>query len=174
MISFSESAMEARDFLGAVLIGLGATLAIDLWALFLKRRFNIPSLSYCLLGRWLLHMRSGIFFHDSIGAAPPQPHECPAGWVAHYLIGTAFAVLFVLVAPSSWLASPTLLPALGFGVVTTLVPFLVMQPALGLGVAASRTPKPNLARLKSLSTHSVFGLGLYLWAVLLSPLLFQP
>jgi hypothetical protein len=35
----------------AVLVGLGATLLIDLWALFLRRAFSIPSLSYCLLGR---------------------------------------------------------------------------------------------------------------------------
>ena len=165
--------LEVRHLIGAVLIGLGATLVIDLWALLLKRRFNIPSLSYCLLGRWLLHMPSGTFLHDSIGAATPQRYECPTGWVAHYLIGTTFAVLFVVVAPRDWLTSPTLLPALVFGVVTTLVPYFVMQPALGLGVAASRTPKPNQARLKSLVTHTVFGLGLYLWAVLLSRFLFH-
>jgi hypothetical protein len=35
----------------AVLVGLGATLLIDLWALFLRRAFSIPSLNYCLLGR---------------------------------------------------------------------------------------------------------------------------
>jgi hypothetical protein len=164
---------EVRHILGATLIGLGATLLIDLWALLLKRCFNIPSLSYCLLGRWLLHMPSGTFLHDSIGGATPKRHECPTGWVAHYLIGTTLAVLFIFVAPRTWLPSPTLLPALAFGVATTLVPYLVMQPALGLGIAASRTPKPNQARLKSLSTHAVFGLGLYLWATLLSRLLFH-
>jgi hypothetical protein len=29
-------------------------------------------------------------------------------------------------------------------------------------MAASRTPAPNAARLQSLLTHAVFGLGLYL------------
>jgi Protein of unknown function (DUF2938) len=43
-----------------------------------------------------------------------------------------------------------------------------MQPSLGLGVAASRTPNPTQARLKSLMTHSVFGVGLYVCAVGLS------
>ncbi|NUM80769.1 hypothetical protein HUU42_08185 [bacterium] len=28
--------------------------------LFLKRTFGIPSLNYCLLGRWLLHMSTGL------------------------------------------------------------------------------------------------------------------
>jgi hypothetical protein len=32
---------------------------------------------------------------------------------------------------------------------------------LGLGMAASRTPNPLRARLKSLMTHIVFGVGLY-------------
>ena len=32
---------------------------MDLWNLFLKRTFSIPSLNYCLLGRWLRHMPGG-------------------------------------------------------------------------------------------------------------------
>src|SRR5688500_591916 len=111
----------------AILVGLGATLLLDLWALFLRRVFSIPSLDYCLLGRWVLHMPTGTIVHDSIGAARPKPHECRVGWTAHYLIGTVFAVVFVLLASERWLARPTLLPALGFGIATTLVPFLVMQ-----------------------------------------------
>ncbi|MDQ3221992.1 MAG: DUF2938 domain-containing protein, partial [Gemmatimonadota bacterium] len=76
-------------------------------------------------------------------------------------------------ASGSWLERPTLLPALAFGVATTLVPYLVMQPSFGLGFAASKTPSPNQARLKSLMTHTVFGVGLYIWALLLSQVLFR-
>lgn len=162
--------LEAQYIIGATLVGLGATLVIDLWALLLKRGFNIPSLNYCLLGRWLLHMPSGTFVHDSIGAATQKRHECAMGWVAHYLIGTTFALVFVLLAPSTWLERPTLLPALAFGILTTLVPFLIMQPSFGLGIAASKAPNPRQARLKSLMTHTVFGVGLYIWALLLSHL----
>lgn len=165
--------LEAPHIIGAILVGLGATLVIDLWAVLLRRRFDIPSLNYCLLGRWILHMPGGRFVHDSIAAAAPKRHECPLGWVAHYLIGTAFALVFVLLASGTWLERPTLIPALGFGIITTLVPFLIMQPSFGLGIAASKTPNPNQARLKSLMTHTVFGVGLYIWASLLSPLLFQ-
>jgi hypothetical protein len=164
---------DPRSLIGATLVGLGATLLIDLWALFLRRGFNIPSLSYCLLGRWLLHMPGGTFVHRSITAAQHKPYECTLGWLAHYLIGTAFAVAFMLLASGDWLERPTLLPALAFGVVTTLVPFLILQPSLGLGLAASKTPKPNQARLKSLMTHTVYGLGLYVWALLLRPVLFR-
>lgn len=40
-------------------------------------------------------------------------------------------------------------------------PFLLMQPGMGAGIAASRTPRPTIARLHSLLTHAIFGLGLY-------------
>jgi hypothetical protein len=163
---------EAPYIIGATLVGVGATLLIDLWALFLRRGFNIPSLNYCFLGRWLLHMPAGTIVHRSIATAQQRPHECAWGWVAHYFIGTAFALIFVSLASGSWLERPTLMPALAFGAVTTLVPFLIMQPSFGLGIAASKTANPNQARLKSLMTHMVFGVGLYLWAYLLSPILF--
>jgi len=151
-----------RDLLLAMAVGTGATFGMDLWNFMLKRAFGIPSLNYCLLGRWFLHMMGGQFRHASIAAAEPKPHECPAGWVAHYATGVAFAVVFVyVVAPGGWLARPTLLPALLYGIVTVVFPLFVMQPALGLGMASSRTPRPAQARLKSLGTHTVFGLGLY-------------
>jgi hypothetical protein len=60
------------------------------------------------------------------------------------------------------LHQPTLLPALGYGIATVTAPFLLMQPGMGAGVAARRTPRPDAARLQSLVTHAVFGLGLYL------------
>ena len=154
--------------LDAILIGLGATLLIDLWALFLKRAFSIRSLDYCLLGRWVLYVPHGKIVHAQIAATAPKPHECTVGWTTHYLIGTAFALLFVLLASDSWLARPTLLPALAFGIATVVVPFFTMQPSFGLGIAASKTPHPNKARLKSLTTHTVFGVGLYVSAILLS------
>jgi len=43
-----------------------------------------------------------------------------------------------------------------------------MQPAFGFGVAAAKLPNPNLARLRSLLTHTIYGLGLYLGAMLVN------
>ena len=157
--------IEARAVLGAIAIGIGATLVMDLWNLFLKRTFTIPSLNYCLLGRWLRHMPGGTFRHASIAAAPQKPFECAVGWIAHYTIGVVFALAFVGLTSADWLARPTALPALLYGVGTVVFPFFILQPSLGLGVASSRAPNPTQARLKSLVTHIVFGLGLYVCAL---------
>jgi hypothetical protein len=153
--------IDPHYILGAIAIGIGAGLVMDLWNLFLKRTFSIPTLDYCLLGRWLRHMPRGTFRHTSITAAPRKPFECTVGWIAHYTIGIVFALVFVALAPGDWLARPTVLPALLYGMGTVVFPFFIMQPSFGLGIAASRTSKPTQARLKSLVTHTVFGVGLY-------------
>ncbi|QTD93936.1 DUF2938 domain-containing protein [Burkholderia anthina] len=151
-----------------LLIGAGATLLMDLWALFRRRMFGIPSLDYALVGRWLGHMMRGRFRHASIAAAPPVPGERAFGWVAHYAIGAAFAMLPVAIAGTEWVGTPTPMPALVAGLASVAAPFFVMQPAFGFGVAASRTPQPGIARRRSIVTHLVFGAGLYLAAVALS------
>ena len=156
---------EASYILGAIAMGLGATLVMDLWNLFLKRAFSIPSLNYCLLGRWIRHMPGGTFRHANIAAAPQKPFECKIGWMAHYTIGVMLALMFVALVSGDWLARPTLLPALLYGLATVVFPFFVLQPSLGLGIASSRTPNPTQARLKSLVTHTVFGFGLYICAL---------
>ena len=157
--------IEAKYVLGAIAIGIGATLVMDLWNLLLKRTFGIASLNYCLLGRWLRHMPAGTFRHSSITAAERKPFECTLGWIAHYSIGVTFALVFVVFVSGDWVARPTLLPALLYGIGTVVFPFFIMQPSLGLGIAASRTPKPTQARLKSLATHTVFGVALYMCAL---------
>jgi hypothetical protein len=157
--------IEAAHVLSAIAVGIGATLIMDLWNLLLKRAFGIPSLDYCLLGRWIRHMPDGTFRHASIAKAPSKPFECQTGWVAHYTIGITFALALVIATSGSWLARPTLPLALLVGIGTVVFPFFVMQPSLGLGIAASRTPRPLHARLKSVATHTVFGVGLYLCAL---------
>ena len=155
----------ATYFVGAVVVGLGATFFMDVWALFMKRAFNIPPANYCLVGRWLRHMREGTFMHASIAAAPQKRSECAVGWIAHYVIGIVYALLLVAVVSGSWLVQPTLLPAMLFGIGSVLVPYLIMQPSFGLGIAASKTPQPTQARLRSLMAHTSFGVGLYVSAI---------
>jgi hypothetical protein len=114
-------------------------------------------------------MPEGTFKHQNIASSAQKHLECTVGWTAHYLIGVVFALGLVLVASPGWLQQPTLLPALLFGIATVAVPFLVMHPAFGLGIAASKTPNPSQARLRSLMMHTVFGIGLYVSALCLNP-----
>lgn len=145
----------------AVVLGLLATLLADAWSALLKC-LGITGLNYAMLGRWLGHMCRAKFVHVSIAEASPVAHELVLGWVLHYLTGIAFAGLFLIWCGPSWLTQDLLLPAFSLGLLTVVLPFFVMQPAMGSGWAAARTATPWRNRLRSLSYHAAFGGGLYL------------
>lgn len=150
------------DYAGSALfIGAGATLATDLWTIARARLFDVPAPDWGLVGRWFGHMARGQFRHERIATAEPVRGERAIGWIAHYLIGVVFAAVLLAICGPAWTRQPTLAPALTLGIATLAAPFLLMQPGMGAGIAARRTPRPNTARLQSLVTHTVFGLGLY-------------
>lgn len=150
--------------LRGIFIGAGATLVIDAWAALL-RRFGVPSLNFALLGRWMGHVLRGRLMHESIAKASPVRRELLLGWLVHYAIGISFAALLLATFGLDWGRSPTLGPALLVGIATVVAPLFVLQPALGAGVASSKTPRPVFNTLKSLMTHTVFGLGLFIAAL---------
>jgi hypothetical protein len=153
----------------ATAIGIGATAFMDVWTALQGRLFNVASLDYAMVGRWLGHLPRR-FAHASISAAPPVAGEAVIGWAAHYAIGVLFAGVLLAIWGLDWARNPSLPPALMVGLSTVVAPFLILQPALGAGIAASRTPSPNIARARSLVTHFSFGLGLYLAAEAVSRL----
>jgi hypothetical protein len=147
--------------LDAVLIGAGATAFLDVYGVMRGWLTGSAMPDYAPVGRWIAHMARGRFVHDAIGRSAPVAGERFIGWSAHYLIGVMFAAVLLVVWPD-WAHAPALLPALIVGIGSVAAPFLLMQPGMGLGVAASRTPNPRAARLRSLTTHTIFALGLYL------------
>jgi hypothetical protein len=150
----------------AVMIGVGATAFIDLWAIVRRQLLAVPPPDYGLVGRWMAHMPRGRFRHESIAAAPPIAGERFIGWTAHYLIGVAYAAALLAIVGEAWIQRPTLAPALSVGVATVAAPFFLMQPGMGAGIAGARTQRPIATRMHSLTMHAMFGLGMYVavWA----------
>lgn len=155
-------------WIDALAIGVGATAVMDVWAVALKRFWCIPSLNYAMVGRWLGHLPRGTFSHTAIGQAAPVRDEAVLGWTAHYAIGVLFAAVLLALAGQEWVEAPTFAPALLAGVLSVAAPFCILQPGMGAGLAASKTPHPNAARVRSLMAHAAFGIGLYLAALLWS------
>ncbi len=153
-----------------ILIGVGATMLMDLWAALL-RRIGVPSLNFAFLGRWIGHLPEGRWRHESIARSTPVRGERLIGWGAHYSIGVTFAALLLWQFGLPWARSPALLPALFIGLLTVAAPLLILQPALGAGIASSKTPTPVFNSLKSVVTHAIYGLGLYLAALASASLL---
>ncbi|WP_031303236.1 DUF2938 domain-containing protein [Pseudomonas sp. EGD-AK9] len=158
-----------HDLLSIFAIGAGATLVMDAWLLLL-RRLGIATLSFALVGRWVGHLLRGRVRHAAIAKTAPVRGELALGWLVHYATGIFFAALLLVLTGPGWAARPSLLPALALGLVTVAVPLLLIQPAMGAGIVSRHTPTPLKNCLKSMASHGVFGLGLYLSASLLAAL----
>jgi hypothetical protein len=151
-------------------IGVIATIGMDLWAAVAKHIFRLPTADWAMVGRWFGHIPRGIFMHRKISAAAPIPGELAIGWAGHYLTGVLYGLAYLFVVQVGLDRAPTLLSALIFGLVTLLAPWFVMQPAMGAGIFARRTPRPGMIRLVNLSMHSVFGVSLYIGWLLIQRL----
>ena len=152
-----------QDITLVVLIGVGATAVMDVWLMFLKR-MGVQTLNFAYIGRWVGHLTRGRFAHKAIANAQPIPAEVTLGWLTHYSVGIAFAGLLVGIQGIEWTREPAFLPAVAVGASTVLAPLFVMQPAMGAGFAASKTPTPLKNCLRSVTNHTVFGAGLFLTA----------
>jgi len=159
--------LSSNELIKLVLIGVGATAMMDVWSV-IQKALGIPTLDYAMVGRWVGHLFRGRLMHSSIASARPVRGEVALGWGIHYAVGIIFAAALAGIFGIRWLHAPTWSPALIVGVVTVVIPFFVMQPSMGAGIAASRTPTPWKNRLRSLLTHAIFGAALYLCAVLLN------
>ena len=148
-----------------IIIGIGATIVFDVWLVLLKR-MGVKTMNMAFIGRWAGHLAQGRIAHDAIAASPAIGGEQPLGWLVHYATGVAFAAALVAVAGDGWLQAPSIGPALAVGIATVGAPLFVMQPSMGLGVASRKTAAPFSNCMRSLANHAVFGLGLYLSALI--------
>lgn len=168
LVNEEEVSMASLEYATrVVLMGIGATAIMDLWLIAMKL-LGVATLNFALVGRWVGHLRHGRFSHTSIAQAAPIPREAELGWITHYAVGIAFAILLACIQGTTWLQEPTLAPAIAVGAATVVVPLFVVQPAMGAGFAFSNTPTPGKNCLRSVMTHTVFGVGLYLSAVLIA------
>lgn len=152
----------------AVLTGIGGTIALDLWALVLARGFKVAGTNWALVGRWIGNMPYGRYVHESMMQARPIRGEAAIGWTFHYMVGAGYGLLLLLGWGDGWFEAPTLLPPMILAWLLLVLPYFIMMPGMGSGVAGARTPKPWVTRLKSAIGHSIFGLGLYATATVLA------
>lgn len=153
--------------LKGILIGIGANLLFDLWGLLLARLPGMSRPNWAPVGRWFWHLREGRVFHDDIAKAAPHARENALGWIAHYAVAILYGVVFALIMGPGWFANPTFLPAWIFAIVTVAAGWFLLQPGLGLGWAASKAPNPAKVRVLNLAAHTVFGIGLYVTALMI-------
>lgn len=81
------------------------------------------------------------------------------------MVNAAFAFIPVGLSGMGWYHEPEVFTAVFTAFLTLLAPFMILQPALGFGIAAAHTPHPWRARLFSALSHLAYGCGLYITAL---------
>ncbi len=147
-----------------VAVGVFATLLTDLWQVLLKQTLGLPPANWAIVGRWVGGLPRGTFVHRRIADSPAVRGERLLGWAFHYAIGIAYAALFLWGLGDGLGIAPTAMAA-AFAAATLAAPWLILQPALGLGVMAALAANRRAIRTVTITTHLVFGLGLYAGAV---------
>jgi len=146
----------------SVVIGILATISMDVLSVTALKLGWIAFLPPRLTGRWFASMARGQFVHSDIGQAPPINHEMAVAAPMHYVIGITLALVYLLASSSLGLSPRSPIPALGFALCSTVLPWLLMFPAMGYGWFGLHGPPGTRLFLSSLVTHSFYGLGLWL------------
>jgi len=143
-----------------VLIGLVSTMSMDIFSVLAIRLRAIAPLAPNLVGRWFVSVANAQPFHTDIAHATPVSHELGIAFPVHYAIGTSLAALYVWA--TSYFGLPTRSPvlAVAFGVSTSVLPWLLMFPAMGYGIGGAHGPAGTRLFTSSLVTHAFFGAGI--------------
>src|SRR6516164_7654000 len=86
-----------REGFEIITAGIVATLATDLWLRLLQTIVGISVANWGLVGRWVAWIPRGVFIHRPITATPQVRGETAIGWVFHYVVGIAYAALYLAI-----------------------------------------------------------------------------
>jgi len=149
-----------------VLLGIIATVAMDVLSVAAIKLRLIAPLPPHLIGRWFASVARGKVRHSDIGQVFPIQHEMAIGVPVHYAIGVTLTLVYVLACSTFGLSPRSPVIALGFAVCTNLFPWLLMFPSMGYGWFGAHGPTGSRLFVSSFLTHCFYGFGLWLGASL--------
>jgi len=154
--------------LRSVLLGILATITMDVLRFTALKLGLIAFLPPRLTGRWFASVARGQFLHSDIAQTPPINHEMAFAAPAHYAIGITLALVYLLATSALGLGARNLVAALAFALCTSLLPWLLMFPAMGYGWFGTHGPPGKRLFLSSIVTHCFYGVGLWFAASILT------
>jgi Protein of unknown function (DUF2938) len=146
-----------------LVIGVVATVIMDVLSAVSSKLRLIAPLSPRLIGRWFASVGRGKFLHSDIGQTAAIHHERAIAVPVHYAIGLALALIYLFACAGLGLAPRSPITALVFALCTNGFPWLVMFPSMGFGWFGRHGPPGTRLFLSSLVSHVFYGVGLWLW-----------
>ena len=129
--------MQKPNFTKALLAGVAGTVALTMLT-YIAPMMGMPEMD-------IPQMLSGFMGVPAI-----------AGWLAHFMVGTVFAVLYAYAFVSRFPGSPVV-KGMVYGLIPWLLAQIMVNPMMGAGVFALNTPAPMLMVVGSLMGHLVYG-----------------
>ena len=152
----------------SVLIGILATITMDVLSITALKLGLIAFLPPRLTGRWFASLARGQFLHSDIGRVPPINYEMAIALPMHYIVGITLALLYLLLVSALRLSPRNLITVLAFALCTNVLPWLLMFPSMGYGWFGTHGPQGTRLFMSSLVTHSFYGIGLWFGSSMLA------
>ena len=157
--------MIVLTILAFIVVGVVATATLDIWQQIYRMLTGMPITNWAMIGRWAAYIPKGQLVHKDIGETPAVANEATIGWIVHYAVGIGYAVVYLLLMGFVFGSPPDFISAIVFGAISVSVTWFVMEPILGAGAMASKTPKPPAVMMQDFTSHLSFGFGLHRYSV---------
>lgn len=156
--------MALPPVIGAVVVGVVGTFTMDIASAILTKAGVTRMLP---IGRWAAYLARGTFRHADIAKSAPLRGERPLTPLVHYAIGISLAAFYLAALGWFGLGPPAWWTAVGFGVLTSILPYVLMFPSMGYGFFGLKGQPRYFLLRQSLVNHFFFGVGLWLGSLLL-------
>lgn len=142
-------------------IGVVGTLSMDIGNYLTAHMGITYEINRAFIGALARGWTNGIFVYNSPSTIVPGAGDYYFGVASHYLIGIVFAipVFFAVYSSNSKIGLPWIYV---YGLLTSVASLFVLFPAVGLGVAASKSDHQLYMVYSNLINHTFYGLGLVL------------
>jgi hypothetical protein len=146
--------------------GVAATLVMDaamvLAAELAPDAFASDKTDPGMIGRWAAGLARGRWRHEDISTEPPVRGELCIGLAAHYATGILLTGAYLATARRRG-RRPGVVSGTAWGVVTSVLPLLVMFPSMGYGACGQQSADARRIVGAMLVGHLAFGAGIGAW-----------
>lgn len=141
-------------------VGILGTVSMDVLNHFFSRTGTISKIDIGMIGRMSGGWFRGRFRYRNPDEMEPVSHEKVLGYLTHYAIGVALALMYVVGRAFVVAGPPSPIGALVYGIATTVASLFFVYPAMGFGPCGLRSPERMKAPFSSFANHLFFGLGM--------------
>ena len=158
--------VDAQILTFITVVGVGSTIALDLWGILTAQIGWMPGTHWPSVGRWLVGLATGKLIFDGSETRPFTAFESALGWIFHYAVGLFYAAMFPIFWGVGFIEAPVPFPFILIGVIiSTLAGLMILMPGMGGGVFARRVPNTAGMIIYVIIAHIVFAIAQYLLAL---------